>query len=77
MWLGLWNTYPTVRAICATVNARLSRPSTSTCPLVGLFSPMACLTRVVFPAPFGPRTAITSPGRMAREASCSTSGPSS
>src|SRR5277367_5929329 len=45
----------------------MSEPLKRTLPLCGVISPATRLTRVVLPAPFGPITALTSPGRISRE----------
>ncbi len=42
------------------------RPMNSTSPAVGVSSPVSRLTSVVLPAPFGPTTETSSPGRNAR-----------
>src|SRR5215213_2071211 len=55
---------------------RRSNPPTPTLPLVGKRSPQSILMVVVFPAPFGPRNANSSPGGTCRVRSCTaTFGP--
>src|SRR5688572_15419055 len=50
----------------------MSTPSSSTAPRVGLMKPAMLRISVDLPAPFGPRTSTTSPGRTTRLTSCRT-----
>ncbi len=54
--LFLWGTYPTRR-----LWSRYGFPKIETYPATGWTSPMIALISVVFPAPFGPMTAISTP----------------
>src|SRR5262245_35500817 len=45
----------------------MSRPSKRTAPESGAISPVSCPINVLFPAPFGPMMACSSPGGMASE----------
>ena len=47
------------------------RPSTVTSPALGLLSPARIFSRVVFPAPLGPISAVTRPAGTVTEQSCS------
>ena len=50
-------------------------PDSSTVPEIGWFSPAIVSRVVVFPAPFGPSSATTSPGRTSRLSSRTTGTP--
>ena len=52
-------------------------PPSSTSPPTGRISPVIAFIRVDFPAPFGPTTIVSSPGRRASETSCRTARPES
>ena len=52
-----------------TAGRRGSPPRMATVPVRGSRSPVRILSRVVFPAPFSPSSATTSPGAMERERS--------
>ena len=60
--LGLWNFLPTPkRAILCSFLPINDFPLKKTSPLVGFTLPVITSRNVVFPAPFGPITALNSP----------------
>ena len=61
IWLGLWKTYPMLRASSAIGRPRVSVPSTRTAPASGSTRLIAVRNSVVLPEPFGPSTATASP----------------
>lgn len=63
---GSWKTMPTLRRISAMFFAETGSPATVTVPAPPVRMPLRCRTRVVLPAPFGPRSATRSPLPMRR-----------
>src|SRR2546423_2194647 len=63
------------RATRSAESPAISRPSNWMVPPLGESSPESMLMSVVLPAPLGPMTACTSPGRSSRETSLTAASP--
>src|SRR5918993_176481 len=66
---GIWKTIPTRRRSSSGSSPLVGSPSRKTSPEVGSMRRLMARSRVLFPAPEGPTTAVTPPSRIAMSTS--------